>query len=124
MERWRIQPGIATVQVEARADDDTNEEEERLRGYATVYNEPTVLFWNEWREIVSPGAYDESVAADDVCTLWQHNSMEVLGRKSAGTMRVWSDDVGVGYSTLAPEWAAGYVESVRRGDVKESQHRL
>ena len=120
MDKWRIQRGIATVRIETRAEDDTQKSEQRLKGYATVYGAYTQIFWGEWRETVAPGAYDESVAKDDICTLWQHDSTEILGRKSAGTMRVWSDDVGVGYSTLPPTWAAGRVETVGRGDVKDS----
>ena len=120
MEKWRIQRGIATVEIETRADDETQKTEQRLKGYATVYGAYTQIFWGEWRETVAPGAYDESVANDDICTLWQHDSREVLGRKSSGTMRVWSDDVGVGYSTLPPSTAANRVESVARGDVKDS----
>ena len=120
MEKWRIQRGVATVEIETRADDDTQQPETRLKGYATVYGAYTQIFWGQWRETVAPGAYDESVAADDICCLWQHDSKEVLGRKSAGTMRVWSDDVGVGYSTLPPQTAAHRVETVARRDVKDS----
>ena len=92
----------------------------RLRGYSTVYGAKTHLFGGMWRETVDKGAFDTSIAKDDVRTLWQHDSSLVIGRVSAGTMEVWSDDVGVGYATLPPSWAAGYVESVERGDVTQS----
>ncbi len=120
MERWRIQPGAPPLETEKRADGDDEEKMTRLRGYATVYGVKTVLFWGQWREIVHVGAYDDSVRDDDIRALWQHDSSQVLGRVSAGTMRVWSDDVGVGYTCDPPTWAAGYVESVDRGDVTQS----
>ncbi len=121
MERWRIQPGGPELEIEERADGDDDEKTTtRLRGYATVYGAKTVWFWDEWRELVAPGAYDESVRRDDVCTLWQHDDSQPLGRVSSGTMRVWSDDVGVGYAVEPPGWAAGYVETVRRKDVTQS----
>ena len=93
-----------------------------LRGYATVYGVKTVLYWGEWREVVQAGAYDESLRSDasEVCTLWQHDSREPLGRVSADTMRVWSDDVGVGYTCDPPASASARVESVDRGDVYQS----
>ena len=121
MERWRVQPGAGMLAVERRADgQDDDEEKMRLRGYATVYDTLTEPIWDLWRERVAMGAYDESVARDDIRCLWQHDSTKVLGRTASGTMRVWSDDVGVGYSAEPPAWASGYMESVARGDVTQS----
>ena len=83
MDKWRIQPGRSIVEVETRAEEDENEKMgPRLKGYATVYGAYTQIFWGEWRETVAPGAFDESVHRDDIVTLWQHDSTEVLGRKS------------------------------------------
>ena len=120
MERrvWTAAPAL-----EVRADDMEDEDGKpvmRLRGYATVYGAKTELMWGMWRETVDDGAYDKSLAKDDIRTLWQHDTAQVLGRTSAGTMEAWSDKVGVGYATLPPSWAAPYVESVRRGDVTQS----
>ena len=122
MERWRVIPGVPPLEVERRASGETEEMQPRLKGYATVYGVKTVTFWGQWRELVQAGAYDESlrVDADEICTLWQHDSREPLGRVSADTMRVWSDDVGVGYTCDPPGSAAARVESIDRGDVFQS----
>ncbi len=121
MERWRVIPGGPRLEVERRADE-AEETMPRLKGYATVYGAKTVTFWDQWREVVQAGAYDDSLRADvdEICTLWQHDSREPLGRVSADTMRVWSDDVGVGYTFDPPATAANRVESIDRGDVYQS----
>ncbi len=122
MERWRVIPEAPPLEIERRADGETEEMQPSIKGYATVYGVKTVIFWGQWREVVQAGAYDESlrVDVDEICTLWQHDSREPLGRVSADTMRVWSDDVGVGYTFDPPGSAANRVESIDRGDVYQS----
>ncbi len=121
MERWRVQPGAPKLEIETR-DDGDERPPDSFRGYATVYGARTVVFWSQWVEVMAEGAFDASLArdVDRICTLWQHDSSEPLGRVSAGTMRVWSDDVGVGYSCKPPDSAMNRMESIARGDVHQS----
>ena len=124
MERrvWTAAPAL-----EVRADEMEDEDGKpvmRLRGYATVYGAKTELMWGMWRETVDDGAYDKSLAKDDIRTLWQHDTAQVLGRTSAGTMEAWSDKVGVGYATLPPSWAAALRGERAQGRCHAVEHRL
>ena len=48
-----------------------------------------------------------------------HNRDHVLGRTTAGTLRLREDDHGLRVEIDPPASAAGFVESVRRGDVNQ-----
>lgn len=70
-------------------------------------------------EEFAPGALDDSLVADDLRVLWQHDGRYVFGRVRAGTARIWSDGAGLQYEATPPDaqWARDAMESIRRGDV-------
>ena len=78
-----------TVPVEVRELDDGTT---RMVGYAIRYNEASVDMGG-FTEYVAPGAA-RSATMDgvDVLALWSHDTSQVLGRTTAGTLRLTEDE--------------------------------
>lgn len=82
--------------------------------------------WSEdlggFREQILPGAFKASIETDDIRSLFNHDSNFVLGRKSAGTLRLTEGDRGISYEVDVPNttWAKDLAESIRRGDIREN----
>jgi len=89
-----------------------------LRGYALVYNELSDDLGG-FRERVLPGAADESAQTDDIRCLINHDPNLILGRTSAGTLRLFPDERGLVYEVDLPNisYAQDIRVSVERGDV-------
>ena len=90
-----------------------------LAGYAAVFNRESVDLGG-FVERVAPGAFAQSISGGDVCALWSHENESVLGRMSAGTLRLREDDVGLAFEIDLPDTSCGRDASVsvRRGDVR------
>jgi HK97 family phage prohead protease len=71
-------------------------------------------------EIVKPQAVDRSLKADDIRALWAHDTAQVLGRRSAGTIDVEKQRQGLFARISPPAWAADYLETVGRGDITQA----
>jgi phage head maturation protease len=68
------------LQVEQRADGKMP----MLKGYAAVFNLPSVELWGFYEQI-APGAFADSIAAgDDVRALWNHDPNWVMARTTNG----------------------------------------
>lgn len=91
-----------------------------IEGYAAVFNELSGDLGG-WRERVAPGAFERSIADNDVRALWDHDSKYVLGRNRAGTLELVEDERGLGVEIRPPEtaWAGDLLASMRRGDVNQ-----
>lgn len=107
--------------VEARVSD-SNPSQWQISGYGLVYNS-----WSEdlggFKEMIAPGAADEVLAANpDIRGLINHNPDLLLGRTTAGTMRVSGDQHGVAYLIDAPDvsYANDLRVSLERGDITQS----
>lgn len=75
----------------------------RIEGYAAVYDSLSENLGN-FRERIERGAFDRDLKANkDIRAFFDHDSGCVLGRVSAGSLRLWSDDVGLGVSIDLPE---------------------
>ena len=74
-----------------------------------------------FREVIAAGAFDK-VMDDDVRALFNHNPDNILGRSSAGTLKVGLDKRGLTYDIDPPDTAVGrdLLVSIQRGDVRES----
>lgn len=93
-----------------------------LRGYAAVFGEETVI-GGFFREVIEAGAFDEALARpDDVRAQFNHDSNKLLGRTTAGTLRLSVDQAGLAYEIDLPEtsYARDLAASVARGDVSQS----
>lgn len=106
-----------TPMVRAEVSGDGN----TLHGYAAVYDEIAETTNEGWAEVIARGALDDVLADPDtdVRAVFNHNMAHVLGRQSAGTLRLGSDARGLRYEIDLPAttYAADLKEMVRRGDV-------
>lgn len=88
----------------------------QLRGLAIVFNsrsEDMGFF-----EFIRPVAVDRTIQEGiDVRALWSHNPDIIIGRQSAGTLRLKKVTRGLSVEVDPPRWASGHVESVKRRDV-------
>jgi len=120
----------AVAQVEHRADDE--DKPERLSGHAAVYyrdEDPLTEFDifgdGSFVERVEPGAFDRALKeGQDVRALVDHDPSRILGRSTAGTLSLSTDDAGLAYRIDVPDTQVGrdILVSVRRGDITGSSY--
>lgn len=67
-----------------------------IRGYAAVFNSPALIA-GEFIEQIAPGAFTETLKKRDVLALIAHDWGRVLGRVSAGTLRLKEDPLGLAF---------------------------
>ena len=81
----------------------------RLVGYAARFNEESHILAGGSREVLLPGAFTEPLSdeATDVLALYNHDTGALLGRVSAGTLRLIEDDAGLMYSIDPPDTQLG-----------------
>jgi HK97 family phage prohead protease len=70
--------------------------EKKLSGYAVVFNSPADI-GGDFTEIVAPGAFTRTLKEDDQVMLRDHRSELLLGRVSAGTLRLSQDRIGLAF---------------------------
>ena len=96
-----------------------------IEGYAIVFGVESrmlVDYWDDYREIIEPGAItEEELAQMDIkMTMW-HNREKLLARsnKGVGTLKLSVDKIGVKYEFEAPNTSDGNnaLELVKRGDM-------
>ena len=113
---WEFADDDGGLVVESRADGRSV-----IKGYAVVYNRLSVDMGG-FRERIMPGAFDGVLnrqrGRSDLVSYYNHNPDILLGRESSGTLKVWSDDKGVGFEVVPPASRADVLELVARGDVK------
>ena len=90
-----------------------------IQGYAALYNNETDL--GVFKETIAPGAFDE-VLKDDVRALINHDPSLILGRSSAGTLVLSTDERGLKYEVKLGEqqYAKDLYTSIKRGDISQS----
>jgi hypothetical protein len=106
---------IASTEVRASAAG----KELRISGYAACYG---VLSGDlgGFKERLAKRSFDRVLSTKpDVVALLNHDSNNVLGRTTSGTLKLNGDDKGLEFSCLLPNTQAGRDthESVRRGDL-------
>lgn len=103
-------------------------ESRTISGYAIVFGvESRILadYWDNYREIIEPGAITEERLKDmDIKMTMYHNREKILARsnKGEGTLKISVDEVGVHYEFDAPNTVDGdtALELVKRGDLSGS----
>lgn len=105
---------------EIRSSSDVTVAGRTVAGYAAVFNSPTNIC-DCWIETIMPGAFRDSLASgQDVLALYSHELERLLGRQSAGTLRLSEDSKGLRVEIDLPDTTDGRdVEAlITRGDLK------
>ena len=92
----------------------------RVEGYAAVFNSRSVNLGG-FVEILKPGCFKKALNKTDARCLFNHNENFVLGRVSAGTLRLKEDDRGLFMSVDLPDTQIGrdLAVSIARGDINQ-----
>lgn len=113
---------FTTVRVEVRAASDKR----TVGGYAAVFESPSQNLGG-FREQIAPGAFNRAASkgwpgfdGTGVLALFNHDSNMVLGRSTAGTLRLDIDAQGVRYDVDVPQSREDVYEAIQRGDVAKS----
>jgi HK97 family phage prohead protease len=91
-------------------------------GYAAKFNTRSQDLGG-FVETIAPGAFTRSLEdMADVKALFNHDPNIVLGRSTAGTLRLFQDDTGLRYEVDLPNTTAGrdLAISLERGDISQS----
>ena len=109
----------ATIEVEERSG-----KQPKLRGVAIAYG-PRSKNLGGFTEIIEPGAFDHILARrkQDVVALFNHDPNQVLGRTTAGTLRLWSDERALRYEVDPlpnTQLARDLLENCRLGNISGS----
>lgn len=104
-------------EVRAAAGDDGKR---RIEGYAVMFNSLSRDLGG-FRERFLPTAFDSVLrTSPDVVALFNHDYNYILGRTKAGTLRLFADGKGLGYTIDPPSSRADVLEAIDRGDVRGS----
>ena len=109
-----IERRASALGVETRADGDSKK---TLVGYAALFNSDTQI--GDWFiERIAPGAFDEAIKGD-VRALIDHDTGRVIGRTKSKTLRLKTDDKGLGVEIVVPDTVDGrdLLTLVERGDI-------
>ena len=98
----------------------TDEDDGKLKGHAAVFNQLSEPLWG-FREKIAPGAFAETIKADDIRALFNHDSNLVLGRNTAGTLSLEEDKRGLLVEIDLPDtqFARDLRKTIHRGDVDQ-----
>jgi uncharacterized protein len=96
-----------------------------LRGYAALFDSwshPLPGDGFTFRERIVPGAFDAVLADPDLDVIgnYEHVNAQMLGRSSSGTLRLFTDSVGLGFEIDPPNTNLGrdILELTKRGDLR------
>lgn len=90
----------------------------KLAGHAAVFDSPADL--GPFVEVVRRGAFSRSLQEPGgIMALYDHETRSILGRVSAGTLRLKEDDRGLAFELDLPDTSVGrdLAVLVQRGDV-------
>lgn len=96
-----------------------------VAGYAAVFGEVADI--GGWfKEVVARGAFTQTLRTADVRAYFDHDSGRVLGRLSAGTLRLEEDDKGLRVEIDLPDTTDGrdVKTLVERGDISGMSFRF
>lgn len=87
------------------------------RGYAALFGSETEVSF--FREVISPGAFTDTLKKADVRALVDHDTGRVIGRSSAKTLRLSEDEKGLFVEIDLPDTSDGrdLATLLERGDI-------
>lgn len=92
-----------------------------IRGHAAVFDQMSEDLGG-FREMISPGAFADAIAGDDVRALFNHDPNFVLGRNRSNTLRLKEDTRGLAFELDIPDTQTIrdlVVAPIERGDVSQ-----
>jgi uncharacterized protein len=92
----------------------------KLEGYAAIFNTSSADLGG-FTEVIRPGAFRRTLLENkDILALFDHDTRAVLGRTSAGTVRLNEDSRGLHFEIDMPATTLGrdLMVSVERGDIR------
>ena len=95
---------------------------DEISGYAALFNVEAVIA-GLFRERIAPGAFRDTIVRDDTRASFNHDLNQLLGRKSAGTVRFTEDAKGLRYVIKINDRdpvAMGVAAKIARRDVSGS----
>jgi len=106
--------------AELRATPEEVDRPSTISGYAAVFGQLSDDLGG-FRERIRPGAFAETIEADDIRALWNHDANYVLGRTANGTLILTEDDRGLRFTVTPPDtsWARDALTTIARGDVDQ-----
>ncbi|MGY3527703.1 HK97 family phage prohead protease [Bradyrhizobium sp. USDA 4452] len=89
-------------------------------GYAAVFNSPADI-GGYFREQVAPGAFTRAIAEDDVVANINHEDWPILGRNTAGTLKLSQDERGLRVEISPPDTRSvrELITALKRGDISK-----
>jgi HK97 family phage prohead protease len=94
----------------------------KISGYAATFNVETELQPGLW-EVIRPGAFKQSIAKRDDCgCFFNHDESLILGRVSAGTLRLKEDSKGLFFDCdvdAEVSYAADLYRNIKAGNISE-----
>lgn len=101
--------------------DEETPDERTIEGYFALYESETEL-WAGSYEIISKGAFENTIQKNDIRALWNHNTQYVLGRNKNGSLELKADDKGLFATIKLPntQYAEDLYSLVKRGDIDQA----
>ena len=106
---------LQTEDTEIRVSDDNVR---KIEGYTAKFNKWSADLGG-FREKIHKNAFDEALKESDVRALKNHDSNLLLGRTTSGTLKLFTNSVGLRFEVDMPDTNTGRdtLEEIRRGDL-------
>lgn len=109
------------TQFHITRDNSQDNEEKVIKGYFALYENETQL-WDNCFEIITKGAFKDTITKNDIRALINHDTTLVLGRNKSGTLKLKEDEKGLYGEIKINENdtdAMNLYSRVQRGDVDQ-----
>jgi uncharacterized protein len=117
IESREIRDSVEGVELRAAAGGDKSPG--TMVGYAAIFAKPSAVIEGRFVERLTRGAFLPGIESTDTVALYNHDPNYVLGRKSAGTLRMAEDEIGLRVEIDLPDNSIGrdLAASIARRDI-------